>query len=117
MSTLGQGDNFSGVLELTAPTGGVTVGKIYSHGNTNVCARNTAAAGAKYLAQVSGIVWAEKDAGTAKALSAGNGVKVSSNKLVAAETGDTPIGRVIRGAADADESVLVELFGVPDVIA
>lgn len=117
MSKLGQGDNFSGVLELTAPTGGVTIGKLYSHGDTNVCARNTAAAGEKYLAQVSGIVWAEKDAGTDKALSAGNGVKVTSNKLVAAETGDTPIGRVIRDAAAADESVLVELFGVPGVIA
>ena len=116
MSKLGQGDNFSGVLELTAPTGGVTVGNLYSHGNTNVCARNTADAGEKYLAQVSGIVWAAKDAGTGKALAAGNGVKVTSNELVAAETGDTPIGRVIRDAAEADESVLVELFGVPDTI-
>lgn len=117
MSNTGQSDNFSGVLELTAPTGGVVIGQFYSMGNTQVVARATADAGDKFPAQVKGVVWAVKDAGTGKTLSRGNAIKVTSNKAVAAVTGDAAVAVVLEDAAATDEKVKVEMLALPAVIA
>ena len=105
----GKRDNFSGDIELTAPSGGVTAGKAYTWGATTVVARTTADAGAKYLAAVKGVLEASKTAGSGRALTAGNLCGFTSGSAVASGSGITNVARVMKDAAAAADTVLIDL--------
>lgn len=113
----GDRDNFSGDLELVAPTGGVVRGRIYSQGALRVVARSTAAAGAKYLAAVSGPVKVEKATGTGKAFTVGERVYALANVGNKTATGAVLIGYALKAAATADSSVLVDLKPLANTIS
>ena len=109
----GDRDNFSGDLELTAPTGGVTRGRAYVINDGFAVARETASAGAAYLGAVSGTVWVQKATGTGKGFGVREEVFVQSNLADKTATGAvTPLGITVRAAAAADDKVLVELVAL-----
>ena len=109
----GDRQNFSGDLQLTAPTGGVVRGKIYLISGVYVVARETAAAGAKFLGAVNGPVVAEKATGTGKAFVIGEKIYALSNVADKDATGAVLIGFAIASAATASGEVDVFLTGLP----
>jgi hypothetical protein len=112
MGTAGLRDNFSGVLSLTAPTGGVVKGKMYSIGNKQVVAMETASATAAFTASCIGAVWATK---AAVALTAGSKYyyDASNHVVTSASTGNTlGDGFILADAASGDAAVLIQMCGV-----
>ena len=105
----GDRNNFSGDLEMTAPTGGVVRGKAYEINGTTVVARSTADAGDTFLAALKGPIEGEKSTGTGTGLEVGEKVGVSGNVFVVVATGVDAVGTVIRDADTADDVVLVDL--------
>ncbi|MBA3589957.1 capsid cement protein [Methylibium sp.] len=115
MATVGDRDNFSGDIVLTAPTGGVTRGLIYNIQNSYVVARETAAAAASFLAAVRGPVWVTKVTTTGTTLAIGQKCYFvsASKKVSSAGTGNTLLGAVVlQAAAAADAKVLINLEGM-----
>jgi predicted RecA/RadA family phage recombinase len=109
----GDRDNFNGDLEFTAPTGGVTRGRIYLISGVYVAARNTAAATEKFLGAVVGAVEVEKAAGTGKAFVAGEKIYALANVANKTGTGAVLVGFAIEAAAATAASVKVFLTGLP----
>lgn len=109
----GDRQNFSGDLSLTAPSGGVTRGKIYLISGIYVVARETAAAGAKFLGAVNGPVVVEKAAGTGKAFVVGEKIYALSNVADKTGTGAVLIGFALAAAAAASDEAEVYLTGLP----
>ena len=109
----GDRQNFSGDLLLTAPTGGVTRGKIYLISGVYVVARETAAAGAPFLGAVNGPVVAEKATGTGKAFVIGEKIYALSSVADKDATGAVLVGFAIAAAATASGEVDVFLTGLP----
>lgn len=109
----GDRTNFSGDLSFTAPTGGVTRGKIYLISGVYVVARETVAAGAAFLGAVQGAVKVEKAAGTGKAFVAGEKVYALSNVVNKTATGAVLIGYAIEAASATATSVKIWLTGLP----
>jgi predicted RecA/RadA family phage recombinase len=114
MATTGTRDNSSGVLSLTAPTGGVTQGKIYSIGNMLVVAMETASATATFAASYRGPTWILKYGATGQSFVAGAKcyADLTNHRITASSTGNTLVGGfVIAAAAATDTAVLVDLCG------
>ena len=109
----GDRQNFSGDLQLTAPTGGVVRGKIYLISGVYVVARETAAAGASFLGAVTGAAEVEKATGTGKAFVIGEKVYALSNVADKNGTGAVLIGFAIASASTASDEVDVFLTGLP----
>lgn len=109
----GDRTNFSGDLQLTAPTGGVTRGSIYLISGVYVVARETAAAGASFLAAVEGAVEVTKATGTGKSFVAGEEVFALSNVANKTATGAVLVGYALESAGVSDSSIAIKLTGLP----
>ncbi len=116
----GDRSNFSGDIELTAPTGGVVRGGVYLIENRVVVARETAAQTLPFKAAVQGPVVVTKDTGAGIdfavceevfADSSSNGVQPT-----AATGGDTAIGYALEAAGINDTEVLIYLGGVSHIL-
>ncbi len=114
MATSGLRDNFSGVLRMIAPTGGVTQGKMYVIGNTQVVAMETASATVLFDAAVVGCVWVLKYAATGITFLAGAKAyyDATNHRITNAATGNTLVGGfVVDAAAATDTSAKIYLTG------
>ena len=109
----GQRDNFSGEETFTAPTGGVTKGKLYQIASGMiVVARETADAAATFLAGVEGVYDVTKATSTGVTFSKGGKVYWSSSTktVTNASTGNTLIGFALESvAAAATDTVKIML--------
>ena len=105
--------NFSGDLEVTAPTGGVTRGSIYTIEDKQVVAREDADAAASFKAAFQGAVTVTKATGTGKVFAVGDEVFALSNVADLTGTGAVLIGYAIAAAGASDATVDVELVGLP----
>jgi predicted RecA/RadA family phage recombinase len=105
--------NFSGDLTFTAPTGGVTRGKIYNDEDIYVVARETADATEEYLGAVTGGVTMTKATGTGKSFSRGDEVFAVSNQADVTASGAVLIGWALSDASTSDTTVDVYLTGLP----
>jgi hypothetical protein len=103
----GDGINYSGVAEYTAPTGGVTRGKIYLISGTYVVASETANAGASFLGRT-GTMEATKATGTGKSFVKGEKVFVLSNVINKKATGAVLVGRCLKAAATTDAAIDID---------
>lgn len=107
MGIAGDTDNFNGAASFTAPSGGVTKGLIYNITDLYVLARETAAEGASFVGQVSGLVWASKEVAAADDAWA-VGDEVFYDPATKKATGDSAttnavlIGYAIKAAAQTD---------------
>jgi hypothetical protein len=109
---LGQTDNFSGDVTVTAPTGGYTIGLVYQLNSGAWCvARQTVAAAASCLVHILNDqpVWASKVAATGKALAVGqDAYYVSGTKnITPSSTGNTLVGTCVKAATATDTKVLI----------
>jgi len=93
----------------TAPTGGVTRGKIYKIGDKQVVARQTVDAAATFLGAHWGDVEVTKAAGTGKTFALGAKVYALSNVAALNATGAVLIGYATKAAAATDTVVEVKL--------
>lgn len=109
----GDRTNFSGDLQLTAPTGGVVRGKLYLISGIYVMARETADAGDSFLAACHGPIEVTKATGTGKSFVAGEEVFALSNVVNKTATGAALIGFAIAAAGISDSTVKVFLTGLP----
>lgn len=111
---VGDRDNYSGDISVTAPSGGYTRGLMYALNDSNVVARETAAEGAACLIATHGPVKVTKDTTAGSACTVGGLVYLdvdnANNKVTgAAGTSNTRAGIALEAAADAATEVLVYL--------
>lgn len=114
MSKLGQRDNFSGDITVTAPTGGYTAGHGYLVKDSHYIARQTASAGGTCLMCAEGAIWAAKTAGTGRTLAVGDEVHLNTSGTLDAATATGSVllnATVIKAAAATDTEVLIQLHG------
>ncbi len=111
----GDRTNFSGDLELTAPTGGVTRGKVYNVEDSYVVARETADAAATFLAAVEGAVTVTKATGTGKSFAKGDKVYALSNVADVAGTGAAFMGYALSAATTSATTVDVNLRPIENI--
>ena len=102
MAVVGQRDNFSGDMEVTAPTGGYTAGLIYLIQGEYVVARDTIAAAATGIVSVINDqpILVTKIAATGETFTAGQQVYVNSSAQ--ADPGSTGNTKIIGVIAHAD---------------
>lgn len=104
----GDGINYSGVETYTAPTGGVTRGKIYLISGTYVVATETASAAATFLGRT-GAVEATKATGTGKSFVKGEKVYVLANQINKTATGAVLVGVCRKAAATTDAVISIDI--------
>ena len=104
----GDGINYSGVAEYTAPTGGVTRGKIYLLSGTSVVASETANAAATFRGRT-GLCQATKATGTGKSFVLGEKVYALANVVNKTATGAVLIGVCRRAAATTDAFIDIDI--------
>jgi len=111
-NALGQRDNFSGDVTLTAPTGGVVAGNLYLIADSYWVAREDADAGDPFLAAspAHGAVWVKKISGAA--LVVGDKLFVKTNGVApATSTGASLVLGGVIALAAAGSSDVVALIG------
>mgnify|MGYP001132203551 CR=1 FL=1 len=112
MST-GDRNNYSGEFSFTAPTGGVTKGKLYQVGSgLIVVARQTVDAGATYTGATEGRLTVTKTAGTGITFVVGSKVYFDSNTATVTDvaTSNTHCGYALAAAAAADTTADILLI-------
>ncbi len=113
MKAAGDGCNYSNVIEYTAPTGGVTRGKIYLISGQYVVAQETVAATLAFRGRT-GPVEATKAAATGKSFVVGEKVYVLSNVINKTATGAVLVGVCIEAAGATDTSIKIHMgTGLP----
>jgi hypothetical protein len=103
----GDRDNYSGDSSYTAPTGGVTKGKIYLISGTYVVARETVAVGLPFIGGT-GVIRATKAAATGKSFVIGEKVYALANVVNKTATGAVLIGVAREAAGATDTSILID---------
>ena len=104
----GDRDNYSGDLTYTAPSGGVTRGKIYKISSTWVVARETKDAAASFIG-ATGVVWATKAAGTGKSFVVGEKVYALAAVINKTASGAVLVGVCRKAAAATDTAILIDI--------
>lgn len=109
---VGDRDNFSGDISVTAPTGGYTRGKLYLVSGMHMVARETKSAAEVCLMAVRGAVWVTKVAGNALVVGQKIYFVSASNSVTGSATGNTLLGGfVVQAALSAATEVLINLDG------
>lgn len=104
----GDGINYSGVAEYTAPTGGVVRGKLYLISGMYVMASETAAAGVTFRGRT-GLMQATKATGTGKSFVVGEKVYVLANQINKSATGAVLVGVCRKAAATTDAVIDIDI--------
>ncbi len=106
--------NFSGDINVAAPTGGVTRGLIYLITDVYCVARETASATVNAAFVMQGNVTVTKNAATGKSFAIGDKVYVdaSTKKATPNATSNTLVGVAISVAAATDTTVDIYLPGI-----
>jgi hypothetical protein len=107
LKAAGDGVNYSGVAEYTAPTGGVTRGKIYLISGQYVVAQETKDATVAFRGRT-GPVEVTKATGTGKSFVIGEKVYALSNVINKTATGAVLVGVCLEAAATTDTSIKID---------